>query len=149
MAKWDIKDGFWRLDCESTKEWSFAYVLPSSHGTEQVSLVVPTSLQMGWIESPAYFCAASETARDVAATYAEMPLGSLKGHKFLHYTQTSPAFQRLPRHIAPTSILRYFSEVFVDDFIKGVIADNQAHLNHLSNATMHGIHDVFPADTVD
>jgi hypothetical protein len=104
---------------------------------------------MGWIESPSYFCAASETARDVAATYAEMPLGSLKDHKFLHYTTTQRAYQDLPPTGTPTSVLRYFSEVFVDDFINGAIADNKSHLDHLSNATMHGVHDVFPADDID
>ena len=79
MAKWDIKDGFWRLDCEDGEEWNFAYVLPSSVGND-VALVVPTLLQMGWIESPPYFCAASETARDVAAQYAELPLNELPPH---------------------------------------------------------------------
>jgi hypothetical protein len=28
MAKYDIKDGFWRLDCQEGEEWNFAYVLP-------------------------------------------------------------------------------------------------------------------------
>ncbi len=28
MAKWDIKDGFWRMDCEVGEEWNFAYDLP-------------------------------------------------------------------------------------------------------------------------
>jgi hypothetical protein len=28
MAKWDIKDGFWRLDGQDSEEWNFAYVLP-------------------------------------------------------------------------------------------------------------------------
>ena len=28
MAKWDIKDGFWHLDCQEGEEWNFAYVLP-------------------------------------------------------------------------------------------------------------------------
>ncbi len=28
MAKWDIKDGFWRLDGQDGEEWNFAYVLP-------------------------------------------------------------------------------------------------------------------------
>ena len=53
MAKWDVKDGFWRLDCEDGEEWNFAYVLPQPDG-EPIKLVVPTSLQMGWVESPAY-----------------------------------------------------------------------------------------------
>ena len=27
LAKWDIKDGFWRLDCEEGEQWNFCYVL--------------------------------------------------------------------------------------------------------------------------
>jgi hypothetical protein len=28
MAKRDIKDGFWRMDCTEGEEWNFAHVLP-------------------------------------------------------------------------------------------------------------------------
>ncbi len=28
MTKWDVKDGFWRLDGQDGEEWNFAYVLP-------------------------------------------------------------------------------------------------------------------------
>jgi hypothetical protein len=48
MAKWDIKDGFWRMDCRAGKEWNCTYVLPQLPG-EPVWLVVPTLLQMGWV----------------------------------------------------------------------------------------------------
>jgi hypothetical protein len=48
MCKFDIKDGFWRLDCQQGEEWNFAYVLPQ-HPGEPVRLVVLTSLQMGWV----------------------------------------------------------------------------------------------------
>ena len=64
-AKWDVKDGFGRMSCEKGAEWNFAYVLPQEEG-KPPKLVIPTSLQMGWLESPPYFGAASETARDVA-----------------------------------------------------------------------------------
>ena len=85
MAKWDIKDGFWRLDTEEGTEWNFSYVLPQ-HPGEPIYLVVPTSLQMGWVESPPFFCAASETARDVAQEdYCETKLGTLPPHKFTNY----------------------------------------------------------------
>ena len=80
-AKWDVKDGFWRLVCEEGEEWNFAYILPQKEG-EPVKLVIPTLLQMGWIESPPYFCAASETARDVAEQYVETPVGTTAKHKF-------------------------------------------------------------------
>ena len=46
MAKWDIKDGFWRMDCAEGEEYNFAYVLPQEE-EKPVTLVVPTSLQMG------------------------------------------------------------------------------------------------------
>ena len=49
-------------------------------------LVVSTSLQMGWIESPPYFCAASETGHDVTSDYVETAIGMLPAHKFLKYT---------------------------------------------------------------
>jgi hypothetical protein len=56
MAKWDIKDRFWRINCVEGEEWNFAYVLPQPEG-EPIQLVVPTSLQMGWIDPSPYICA--------------------------------------------------------------------------------------------
>jgi hypothetical protein len=85
MAKWDITDGFWRMDCREGEEWNFSYVLPQPEGLP-IMIAVPTSLQMGWVESPPYFCAATETARDIATEYTHMPVGSLPEHKFINYT---------------------------------------------------------------
>ena len=70
-------------------------MLPQKEG-EPVKIVVPTSLQMGWIESPPYFCAAAETAWDVAQQYAETPIGLLPRHKFLAHTATGSDFEALP-----------------------------------------------------
>ena len=146
MAKWDIKDGFWRLDCASGEEFNFAYVLPSSHTHDPV-LVIPTSLQMGWIESPTYFCAASETARDVAATYSNMPLGDIPTHKFLPFTQSQPEYQNLPLDSYSDQFM-YMIEVFVDDFIELAIPIRQGHLDHCANSTMRAVHDIFPPNYV-
>ena len=85
FSKFDIKDGFWRMVCEARQEWNFAYVLPSLID-EPVEIVVPSALQMGWAMSPPFFCAASETARDVAAFYATKPMGSLPTHPLEHHT---------------------------------------------------------------
>ena len=68
FTKLDIKDGFWRLAVNDSDAWNFCYVLPAESeitDLDEVEIVVPNSLQMGWTESPPYFCAASETARDV------------------------------------------------------------------------------------
>ena len=143
MAKFDIKDGFWRLDCAAGEEYSFAYVLPSTHGGD-TTLVVPTSLQMGWIESPPFFCAASETARDVAAQYAELPVGTQADHPFVEYTRGCKATALLPPE--SSKAFRYLIEVYVDDFIGIVIPTSQQQLDHIANSIMHGIHDVFPPD---
>jgi hypothetical protein len=70
MAKWDIQDGFWHLNCQHSEEWNFSYVLPQPAGAP-TRLVVPTSLRMVWVESPPYFCSASETAHVVAVEYIE------------------------------------------------------------------------------
>ncbi len=70
MAKWDIKDGFWRLDAQAGDEWNFAYVLPQAPG-ESIKIVVPSSLQMGWVKLPPYFCTATETSLDIAMQYCE------------------------------------------------------------------------------
>ena len=148
MAKYDIKDGFWRLDCKAGEEWNFCYVLPQKEG-EPIRLVVPTSLQMEWVESPPYFCAASETARDVAAQYAETKVGSLPKHKFAQHAMSGEDVQRLPKETQDTTPLRYFIDVYVDDFIPMAIATSQEQLEHVATAVMQGIHDVFPENTID
>ena len=44
MAKFDIKDGFWQLDCQEGKEYNFAYVLPQPDDTPEDKwiIVIPT-----------------------------------------------------------------------------------------------------------
>jgi len=149
MAKWDIKDGFWRLDCADGDEWNFAYVLPDPKATK-TRLVVPNSLQMGWIESPPYFCAASETGRDVAEWYTETPVGCLPTHKFIRHTQLAPSYQSLPaRPQAQHTPFRYLIEVYMDDYIGLATATSRTQLDHVAGAIMHAIHDLFPQDDKD
>ena len=148
MAKWDIKDGFWRLDAEDGAEWNFAYVLPQEPG-KPIYLVVPTSLQMGWVESPPFFCAASETARDVAQEYCEAKVGTLPPHKFTNYVTGNQAYDELPEQDDSGNNFRYLLEVYVDDFVSLVIPTSREQLRHVSTGIMTGIHDVFPADDDD
>ena len=75
----DIKDGYWRMIVEKGRHLKFSYVLPDFDGA-RIRLVVPSALQMGWCESPSFFCAATETARDIAEDYAAEPQGSLNTH---------------------------------------------------------------------
>ena len=84
MDKWDTKDGCWRLDCQEGEERNFYYVLPQPEG-QPTKIVVPISLQIGWIELPPFFCVVSKMGRNVAAQYTETPVGSLPTHKLAKY----------------------------------------------------------------
>jgi hypothetical protein len=95
MAKWDIKDRFWRLDVGDGTEWNVVYVLPQ-HPGQPCYLVIPTSLQIRWVESPPFFCAASETAQDVAQDYCEKKVDTFPPHKFTHYVVGNQAYNELP-----------------------------------------------------
>ena len=141
FAKYDIKDGFWRLECEEGAKYNFAYVMPQEEG-QPIKLVVPTSLQMGWTESPSYFNTASETARDVAEEYAKAD--KLDEHYLEEWTKLTKEYEALPSGKLSSTLAHCF-EVFVDDFIAVAVPHTKEDLNHLSRALLHAIHDVFPA----
>jgi hypothetical protein len=148
MAKWDIKEGFWRMDCTTGEEWNFAYVLPQEEGMP-TTLVVPTLLQMGWVKSPPFFCAATETSRDIATQHAEKKLNLLTPHKFEKFVVGAPEYQALPEAWINPIRFAYMVEVYVDDFMSLVIPVSREQLCHIANAIMHGIHDVFAPDVED
>jgi hypothetical protein len=65
FSKLDIKDGFWRCAVNNDDAWNFCYVLPSAQkniNMDDIKLVVPNSLQMGWCKRKPFFCSSSETA---------------------------------------------------------------------------------------
>jgi hypothetical protein len=136
------------MDCAVGEEWNFAYVLPQEEG-KPIILVVPTSLQMGWVESPPYFCAATETSRDISTEYIETEVNSLHRHKFEHYVVGASAYTDLLESGQDPQGFRYMVEVYVDDFMSLVIPVSREQLRHVANAIMHGIHDVFPPDNND
>jgi hypothetical protein len=150
MAKWDIRDGFWCLDCTEGEEYNFAYVLPQLE-EEPIQIVIPTSLQMGWVESPPYFCVAMEIARDVAKKYIKMPVTSLRNHMFVKY---ETFYQRqgvwgVAHYSYKNYGFLYMVEVYVDDLMSLVIPVLQEQLRHVAMAVMMGIHDMFPPDDND
>ena len=106
-----------------------------------MKLVITTSLQMGWVESLDYFCAASETGRDVAQSYAEEDLGSLCAHKFIKMMRGSKAYTALPEQMREND-LRYLLEVFVDDFIGIAVPTSREQLDQVATMVMTGIHEV-------
>jgi hypothetical protein len=127
MAKWDIKNGFWCLDCVEGEEYNFAYVLPQLEG-DPIRIVILTSLKMGLVESPPYFCTATETARDVAKKYTKLPINSLRDHKFVNYTIEDKGYEALPATATHNTSFLYMVKVYMDDFMILVIPISQDQL---------------------
>ena len=93
FAKLSIKDGLWRTAIKNTNTWNFCFILPQLKPTTSINaalLVAPNCLQMDWHESPPFFCAASETARDVIE--ALLKESSLPQQPFLPYADKGYPF---------------------------------------------------------
>ena len=64
-AKYDIKDGFYRLFLRPSDCLRLSLVLPAYENEEQL-VAIPLACTMGWVQSPPTFCAMSETVCDLA-----------------------------------------------------------------------------------
>jgi len=141
FTKWDIKDGFWCMVVSMEDAWNFCYVLPGTNN-EDLLIVVPTSLQMGWCESPPFFCMATETARDIA-NKLRTSTTPLPPHPLEHLCLPPPGtFPTLSP--ANRQHLVELLEVYVDDFIGLIQAPSSQWLEHFTRAILHGIHKIFP-----
>lgn len=65
LAKLDIADGFYRIDIYPDDIPKLALIFPTRPGNEPL-VALPLVLPMGWKNSPPIFCAATETAADLA-----------------------------------------------------------------------------------
>ena len=64
LAKTDVSDGFYRVGLSVSSIPALGVVIPSLPGEEPL-IAFPMALPMGWIESPPYFCAVTETITDI------------------------------------------------------------------------------------
>jgi hypothetical protein len=142
LSKIDLSDGFWRMLVQEAEQLNFAYVMPDPPGA-QTRIVVPAALQMGWAESPAYFCTATETARDIiqglVADEVELPAHCLE--EYMHPAKSAKRSKSdSPGH---------GTYVYVDDFI-GAAVENKTGtlLGRMTRGILHGIHSVFPPTAV-
>ena len=146
FSKLDIKDGYWRMVVEEGRHLNFAYVLPDVAGA-RIRLVIPSALQMGWAESPPFFCAATETARDLAEVMVTEELGSLAPHP-LEHLMLPPA--KWPEATLASTCDKYLRvmEVYVDDFCTLVQTSDVNILRQVSRSLLHSIHSVFPPPAI-
>ena len=139
FSKLDLADGYWRMVVEDGQKCYFAYVMPGTPGTPTM-IVVPRALQMGWNESPAYFCATTETVRDVAQTWID------NGEKLQpHPMETFTKPTKTPRRQSLVGPRAHISTVYVDDHIMAAVEDKAGKLlQRTARATLQAIHSVFP-----
>ena len=139
FSKVDLVDGYWRMIVDPEAVWNFAYVMPTPPGTE-LMLVIPGALQMGWNESPAYFCTTTETARDIAQKWI---CSGQKLPEHIHEDFTTPT--KPARRQTSEGPDYQMSAVYVDDFLLAAVEDSKGKLlNKAARATLHAIHSVFP-----
>lgn len=141
FSKIDIKDGYWRMMVEKGQEKIFVYVLPGQPG-KPTRIVVRYALQMGWTESPAFFCAATETTRDIAEANVAKPIGCLPPHPLEEYMVPPSKWLRERIHAISERYLKLV-EVYVDDFCSLAQTQDVQTLLHISRSLLHAIHGVF------
>jgi hypothetical protein len=140
LSKVDLSDGFWRLCVDPSQKWNFCYVMPDPPGS-RVRIVVPSALQMGWAESPAYFCTATETGRDIIDLLLREDV-DLPEHPLENFMKPTEE----PRTTAPPgSADQTYVGVYVDDYILGLVEnEDRSLIRRVSRATLHAIHAIFP-----
>lgn len=142
FSKIDLADGYWRMIVEKDSRYNFAYVMPSANPEAPLRLVIPSALQMGWNESPAYFCAATETARDIAQAWIGKGK-ELSPHPLESWVK--PEIEPRRQTTGAKGVCYQMGAVYVDDFVQAVVQDRQGELlETVARASLHAIHSIFP-----
>ena len=76
-------------------------------------------------------------------------MGSLAPHKFVKLTKLNPEFVEMPQIDISDDLFNYMLEVYMENCIELSIPSRRAQVNHVSNAVMIGIHNLFPIDKDD
>ena len=125
---------------------NFAYVLPPKtpvQPLDKTEIVVPHALQMGWTESPPFFCAATETGQDVIEQFYNQETNIPQHPLETHLTKEISTITSTPPPVTATAI-----EVYVDNFIAATNNGTQKHIEHLARSMLHRIHCIFPPPSV-
>ena len=80
----------------------------------------------------------------MAEQYIETPLGSLLPRKLVKLAEVNPEFAKMLTIDISDDPFNYMLEVYMGDYIVLEIPRRRDKLQHVANAIMTGIHDVFP-----
>ena len=150
FCKIDIKDGFWRMVVSAVNWWNFCYTIPPPKDTpiDDIEIVVPESLQMGWTESPPYFGAATKNsagyhpvASNVANSITTTPT---RTSHMSTSTKNDPDSSNKRTVVGARHGTTDLIKVYVDDFIIATNDINNIYLQPLARAALHGVHSIFP-----
>ncbi len=152
--KIDLSNGFWRMIVEDGAETNFVFQLLRRPGDSTTHYVVPSSLQMGWKNSPAYFCTATEAGRTLLRRLLALTVdtGLADVHPLEHHCLASP--RKAGHHPwQPPSDIRVYNRVYVDDYINALAGPPRrpsrvAEQQWLGRCAMHSIHSLFPPPPV-
>ena len=78
VSELDVTDTYHRGMVKPAQVDAFAYVIPSEQGEKGKMICIDLVLPMGWVDSPKFFCAFSETLTDVvnALVNTDLPVPS-------------------------------------------------------------------------
>jgi hypothetical protein len=159
ISKVDIADGFYRVWLLPSDIPTLGVALPTTNGEEPM-IGFPLALPMGWVNSPLYFTAATETIADLAnaalATTTKFP-----GHHLEAISETNPDsvadYQDPPSPSRPPPVATAVPEdriheyspppvashnVYVDDFLSLVQGGTRRRLQ-VKRSLIHALESVF------
>ena len=157
MSKVDLSDGFYRVGLNHSAVLPLGVIFPQYPGEEQL-VAFPMTLGMGWVSSPPYFCAATETVADLANARSKQEV--LPEHPLESLANTPPedAVPDEPKGGVPCTmppVIRPYHkpldshDIYMDDYVslsQGIPKCRQQHLWWL----LYSINDVFhPLDEED
>ena len=106
-------------------------------------MVIPDALQMGWSKSPPFFCAATETARDVAMKNIQNK-AALDPHLLENIMLGEENFDFLPSaHLQQSTEFIKLLEVYIDNVIGIIQAKLIKKLWHFTRTVLHTIYNTF------
>jgi hypothetical protein len=149
-SKIDLSDGFWRMIVQAGQENNFVYELPKHPKHPGKWFVIPSALQMGWTNSPAFFCAATEATQQIVARMLALSIttGEIPPHTYENYCAA-----QCQKRWAARSEMMLLLRVFVDDFIQAIAGppdrpSRETEELWLARCTLHGIHSIFPSPEI-
>lgn len=100
LIKVDISDGFYRMKVADSSIPVLGVSFPTLPGEEPL-VAFPLVLPMGWISSPPYFCALTETATDLANQSLRVSCTPPTKHPLSSIADNADNFQPTSRRIVP------------------------------------------------